>query len=465
MEKQPYLWNLVIMGIALLLTACDSTTPVDTLENSAKQTATVMESVQSSQETQIVEVAEGNTNSPLPTPGVISTAISSKERPSHPTQTLLIPTSTTLPVLIEIATVELSSTKPSEPIPSENIVAVGGYEFSLPQETSNTRKIPGIKIVDWLPGSSHEVLLHGIFDLGILNITTGEVTIYATVKEPGNIRFPVWVPAVQGVAYLSWDIQTNQQNLWLSKAGNNPGRQLLSDVAPPLIPLERGLAIYSQRANVIQEISLSSQNLSPRPSVFNQLSPTELERFGATARQTAIQPNGDWIAVTRHNSRGVQFFNPQTEEAKLIDLGGEEPVPLWAMNAKWSPDGQKLALIVTQGIPPVNFSDLYILDWPTTTFWKVDDSFAFVNDTTWAPDSKHLLFKAFVGQKDGFNLNALYIIDVSTTSEIMPVSIPNDGLSSGFGGAISWSPDGQKVLLIYSDDSGSTIYQMEVIAQ
>jgi Tol biopolymer transport system component len=378
----------------------------------------------------------------------------------------MVPTATPEPTETGIA--EPSPPEPTETATPKETVTVNGYIFSLPQEIPSTRQISGVEIVDWLPGSSNEVLLQGIFDLGVLNIETGGVTIYATVKEPGNIRFPIWIPQAQGVAYFSSDIQTNQQNLWLGKTGsNNRGVQLLGDGSPPLIPLNQGLAVYSPKDKAVQGITPDGQKLSTPPAAFNRLSPAELEQLGATARHTAIQPRGEWIAITRHNSiGGVQFLNSQTEEARLIDLGGEKSAPLWVLNAKWSPDGQKLGLIVTQGIPPVHFSDLYLLEWPAATLNKVDLPFQFIKDIAWGPDSKHLLIQSIINQENGFVTLALYLMDVSIPSDIIPVPIPTDGLSSGqLGGGLGWSPDGQKILVKYSDDIGDALYQMEVTPQ
>lgn len=100
------------------------------------------------------------------------------------------------------------------------------------------------------------------------------------------------------------------------------------------------------------------------------------------------------------------------------------------------------------------------------TLQKVNDTFQFIKDVAWAPDGQHLLLQPVIGEKDGFSVLALYITNVLKTSDILPVPIPIEGLSSGvIDGGLSWSPDGRKVLVHYSDNTGSALYGIEVTTQ
>jgi hypothetical protein len=125
-----------------------------------------------------------------------------------------------------------------------------------------------------------------------------------------------------------------------------------------------------------------------------------------------------------------------------------------------------LALIVVEGDTPVSYSDLYILEWPDGKGYQIKENYDFLHDIAWAPDSKHLLLQVDIGNKDGHSILALFITNVFESSEILPVPIPIDGLSSGYrGGGLSWSPDGRKVLVQYFDGQEVALYRIDVTAQ
>lgn len=369
-------------------------------------------------------------------------------------------TPTVIPVVVTIFPTPTPAPSPTptptfEPLSDKPIM---GFVFKPPQEIPNTRNSVGYyEIIEWLPGNLAEVLVEGPLTLETVNVLSGTTKIYATFNAPGTIDQPTWLPEAEGVAYLASDIQTNKTNLWLGKVGSKP-EILLSDVQAPLIPIEkgRGVAVYHKSDRAMKAVSPSKQNLRPAPQPasvpFPQMMPGKL-------LNTAYQPGGDWIAY--YNVDGFRLVNSKTGEVRLVDLGERENEPLWAFDAKWSPDGQKLALIITRDRATFDFTDLYILEWPTGTLHKVGDDFDFVTDIAWAPDSRHLLLKAVIGQKDGFNINALYITDVLTFSEIVPVPIPIEGLA-GFGDSLSWSPDGKTVLVQYFNGQEVALYRIDV---
>jgi hypothetical protein len=150
-----------------------------------------------------------------------------------------------------------------EPLTDKPIM---GFVFKPPKEVPNTRRQDGLEIVDWLPGSSEEVLLKRVYSLETVNVLTGEVKLYATVKEPGNIWQPIWLSEAQGVTYLSQDSQVNQLHLWLGRAGGET-EVLLSDIQAPLIPVEKGqgVAVYNNNVEGMQSVSPDEQNSKPAP--------------------------------------------------------------------------------------------------------------------------------------------------------------------------------------------------------
>jgi Tol biopolymer transport system component len=340
-----------------------------------------------------------------------------------------------------------------------------GFVFKPPQEVPNTQNTDGSwEIIEWLPDSSEEVLVEGPLSLEVINVISGTARVYATVNAPGAIDQPTWLPEAAGVAYLTSD-GANQTNLWLGKANSKP-EVLVADVGVPLIPIEKGqsLAVYHKNDQVMKVVSPNGKNIG----VASQMVTTSLPQFPSDKMiKTAHQPSGDWIAY--HNMDGFQLANSQSGERQSIDLkkfGGNELEPLWVTDAEWSPDGQKLALIVTQGRSLYPFTNLYILDWPAGTLRKIDDTFTYVTDIAWSPDSQHLLIGAVIGRDEyGVDITALYITNVSIPSEILPVPIPVDGLGINFGGGLTWSPDGKTVLVQYFDGQHVALYRIAVIAQ
>jgi len=389
-----------------------------------------------------------------------------QETPTPVVAATITPTATleVIPVIITTFPTPTPAPSPSptptfEPLSDKPIM---GFVFEPPQEVPNTRRPDGFDIIQWLPDRSEEVLLRGAYTLETVNILTGMVRLFATVKDPGGIgEQPVWLPEAQGVAYFAWE--AGQRKLFLGKEGAKT-EILLPDAEPPLIPLgeEKGIATYSKNDKAMRGV-LPNKQVAALPAVLSNLPHPSKPGPPGTFHRVAVQPNSDWVAY--YNIEGFQLVNIKTDEIQVINLGGSAPAPLWAMEVKWSPDGQKLALIVTQGPPAISFSDLYILEWPTGILHKIDDNFPYITDIAWAPDSKHLLFEAVIDQKDGMDVNALYITDLSTPSIILPVPVPIEGLGSNFGGGLSWSTDGQTVLVKYANDLGVALYKIEVSPQ
>lgn len=392
-------------------------------------------------------------------PQTITVTVSPADTPA------LTRTPTVIPVVVTIFPTPTPAPSPTptptfEPLSDKPIM---GFVFKSPQEVPNTRNSVGYwEIVEWLPDSSEEVLVKGPLTLETINVISGTLNTYATISEPGNIRNPVWLPEDQSVAYLARDFQANKTNLLLGKVGSK-SELLLSNVEPPVIPIDnkRSVAVYSKNDGSMKGVSPTRQESIVVPAALNSLPRSERSGFEAIPH-TTTQPNGDWIA--HYNIDGLRLINSKSEERRDINLGGDEFNPLWAIDAKWSPDGRKLALIVTEGGFPTSFSDLYILEWPAGTLRKVEDGFAYVTDVAWAPDSQHLLLKPIINEQDGFAVTALYLTDISMPSEFVPIPIPVEGLTAT-SASLSWSPDGQTILVEYFDGQETAIYKINVIAR
>lgn len=368
------------------------------------------------------------------------------------------PTATPVVIPVIITTFPTPTPAPS-PIPTPTFEPLSdkpilGFVFKPPQEIPITRNSIGQnEIVEWLSNSSEELLLKGPVTLSTVNIKSGNAKEYARVDEPGNIFQPIWLSEENGVAYLSFDPKTDQQNLWIGK-GDGQVEQIVSDVVPPIIPLdEKSIAISKRNSDFViltdtKEVNGSTQ---PIPTYLSESKPEQNENI-------ATSPNGDWIAYYNNPEKMLQLVDTTNNRSHFIDFGQNK----WVWLARWSPDGKKLALLVTEGMPPVAYSHLYILEWPENNFYQIGvDKFNFVTEMAWAPNSKHLLFLPVIDYRDGVETIGLYITDVVKPSETTPIPIPVKGLI-GYKGSLSWAPDGKKILVEYRNGAEFSLYQLDV---
>ncbi|MCK6625479.1 MAG: hypothetical protein L6R45_09920 [Anaerolineae bacterium] len=383
-----------------------------------------------------------------------------KETPTPVVAATISPTATSevIPVIITTFPTPTPAASPSptptfEPLSDKSIM---GFVFEPPQEIPVTRNSTGQnEIVEWLPNSSEEILLKGPVSLRTVNVKNGTIKEYARVNEPGNIYQPVWLPEENGVAYLSLDLKTNQQNLWVGK-GDGQIEKIASDVVPPLIPLDKNnVGVLKRNSDiVILSDTKVSANIQPIPAYLSESKPEQNENV-------ARSPMGDWIVYYNNPEKMLQLIDTTNNKSHLIDFGQNK----WVWLARWSPDGRKIALLVTEGMPPVDYSHLYILEWPENKFYQIGtDKFNFVTEMAWAPNSRHLLFLPVIDYRDGVETIGLYITDVVKPSETAPIPIPVEGLI-GYKGSLSWAPDGKKILVEYLNKSEYSLYQVDVLPQ
>ncbi len=396
--------------------------------------------------------AQANTPTPIATGWEVE--ITRTVTPTRPTSTPIVLFATVIFPTRPTPAPTATPTPTFEPLSDKPIM---GYVFSPPKEITNTRDSVGYyEIVDWLPNSSEEILVQGPLSFKTINIFNGQVKQYATFNVPGEDRPLVWLTDVKGVVYLAIDTQTRQVNLWLGQADKKEPTLLLADVTVPFISVNKGkgVAVYHKPSQTMQVISPDKLNLRPVPQPIDFTFPNlKIHK----QMYTTYQPQGDWVAY--YGVEGLQLVNTKSKEIRLIDLGGNKNELLWPKEVKWSPDGKKMALVLIQGRGMYDSSDLYILDWPTGALHKVEDKFTFISDIAWTPDSSHILFKAVINQKDGFNINALYITNISIPLEIVPVPIPIEGLTS-FNGAVSLLANGKMALIVQYFDNHSNNHEV-----
>lgn len=155
-----------------------------------------------------------------------------------------------------------------------------------------------------------------------------------------------------------------------------------------------------------------------------------------------ISRTGEQIAFTvSPKGQGSNLFVLDLESGETLQLTQGENT----FDAVWSPDGEHMALIYGDA------QDLFILDVAAGSVEKVDSVEAKVNQVAWSPNEQLLAYNAggriIINNGDGSGEREL--VDQFTQS------------------SFDWSPDGQKIIFVASDDSnenfsGSAIFVVNV---
>lgn len=365
----------------------------------------------------------------------------------------------------ETVTPTITTTEAVEPTPvplnsvdKESILT--NYTFSNPQEIIETDFFRGVKTIQWLPDSQTHLLVSSSHNIAILDLTTNTYTFYETLTPPETINGdPVWLPSVNGIAYVV--SLPGQTELRLSTSQQNT-RILLTDVVPPVIvmPNQKGLVIYHQPTEAFVALSLDGKMRPTQANLYAQLPFTLPNSLGSQYR-VAYQPTGDWIAYYRLH--GFYLFNQTSGELQEIELGSGEDITHWAMFATWSPDGQKLGMVVAIKEPIILSSYISVWEWSTQSIKILQDEFQYVNDMTWSPDNQTILFLAEVGVKEGKGLHALQLVNTNKMENYSAISTLYGEISpSILGGRLIWRKDGQYVYIIHSQLNHKPLYQLKV---
>ena len=130
----------------------------------------------------------------------------------------------------------------------------------------------------------------------------------------------------------------------------------------------------------------------------------------------------------------------------------------WAMIGHWSPNGRYLAVVRTKGPPPIDFSDLIVLDTATGKLYQADATkFSpsdlelqgkhYISDVAWAPDSRHLATIGRVDPAGGKSMPAidrLFVLDFLTGKAIQ---VSPEELGPNIESDLLWSDDGLHLLV------------------
>jgi serine/threonine-protein kinase len=159
---------------------------------------------------------------------------------------------------------------------------------------------------------------------------------------------------------------------------------------------------------VVEEV-LSSASYGFAQADFSR-SGTLVYVRGKPARQTLV-----WLDSTGHT---------QTLRATATEYNG---------TVRFSPDGKRLAVSVTEG----GNGNVWVYEWERDTFTRLTFTRAFEGFPVWSPDGKHM---AFLSDRHGEGLPNLYWIRADGAGEAVRLT-----QSKNFQVPFSFSPDGKRL--------------------
>jgi WD40 repeat protein len=303
----------------------------------------------------------------------------------------------------------------------------------------------------------------------VFNIRTGESHVYA--ERTGNNGKPVWLAALEAAAYSTlvgqqYELRISQGDAkqtervapsveGLSLAAGPEGRRLL--YLPGLTSNRPEVWDGANRSTEALQVNLDQWKYPKYPKdVQSMLAPS--------AFQVAWRLDGSQLVF--YTLPWTFLFDIQTNQVCEIDLGPfrDETVkamPIWALEAKWSPDGRYLALITTDSFPgqasgtgaAILATELTIVDMKTGQLRNlqptsdVTPAQHYVTDIAWSPDSQYVATLGIVGIDEmGSEKAGVFIIEAST-GKLQPG--PSDYELGGglWGWQLAWSVDGSQLVV------------------
>lgn len=363
------------------------------------------------------------------------------------TATLPIPSKTPLPSPTGVAGKPLpqcTSSLSSVLAGQNDVSGVGSYIFAEP-ELVLTNDL-SLRIVKWL--SNEDVLVlkslkpgRTLESIEILNINSGE-----SVKLADG-RFadvPVWNPAQKGIAYLQYNEDGKRWDLIWQEITRGKASRLESNVRLPILLLDSGKGAMAY-------------STSQRKLVGKQFLPTgeemkwlDFENYDAPIPtpyewlyKTAISPDTRWQAV--YNIDHFLLYNSINNKIKEFTLGKWQNEYRWALDARWAPDGDLLAVRATAGRLPNPYSFLLIVDAENECMWEVPVSRPFnISHLAWSPGGRYLLLSGEVGTtQTGYPQIEYRLLDLATGQE-RKVNLWDAEMGGVY---FDWSPDGKTVII------------------
>ncbi len=365
----------------------------------------------------------------------------------------------------------------ARPAPVEPGPPLEAYQFSEPKIVLTHPAAIGI--AGWLPDGQRLLITRDVpgtnrQSIDVLDVQTGELSTYA--EREGSSGKPVWLAALKAVAYLTLVAEKGEEQpiryhpeLWISYGSPQRVECLISDVWGALAVEPDGKRLwYFSRANLDrpQQLNVETKAIQPAPL---DLAPLRYPKYpepvqsmlGLSAFQIAWHPDGSQLVF--YTQPWTFLFDMRTNQICEIDLGRSEPenMPIWAMEAKWSPNGRYLAFITIGSLPDqasgtgaaILYTDLTILDTRTGDLRTlqpapdINPGQHYVTDIAWAHDSRHLAVLGLVRMDEvGIAYDGLFFVD-AVSGEFRRI-LPDHEFGGAWGWEAAWSPSGSLLAVL-----------------
>lgn len=354
------------------------------------------------------------------------------------------------------------------PMPEASGPTLDDYVFSEPQVVLTSTG--NIDLVEWLPDNQRILTTHDIPNkieqpIELFNPQTGETQVIAVRKYNLPHMPPVWLQALNAVAYLDLNIpDINTPNvftrqLWISRGDPQAAQMVADGLSSFYLAGSLGgsqIAYLSNKQLALRDASSGvSRAIDFDPSQW-LLSNDDSPWLNASY-EMAWQPGASQIAFYTDADGGSFFFLADSDTGELceVNLGG------WAAVARWSQDGRYLAAARVHGpVGGASSSDLAVLDTVTGVLYTMTvtppemEGQHYVNDIAWAPDSRHLAVIGAVYASPGSGSSpdydfrkhrGLYLVDfiLGQKALVQSTYLYGGGVS---GTNLAWSPDGSQLV-------------------
>jgi len=352
-----------------------------------------------------------------------------------------------------------------------NSVTVGEYTFSFPQEVPDGRG--SVEIMGWLPDSSDEIIDTRDNQIFAINTHTGK-----TREVSPEFGDDISVSSVKllndnQVGFTTYNYKTKDRFLWINDT------LVLTDIDNFSIVISdyENLWVFDSELHegrILQGGKEARQTPIDISSVLKPLSildiydPESDSMYTETVSlQSTSSPATSWTAIYNRGHFSLVDLQTGTSQAVALDDTGQ-----WVDYAVWSPDGQKLALLVTEGDLPLPYEKLFVLDTANLELSEIETDFQYVTNVTWAPDSENLLIiaktndKTIDSQGDKYTISQLFLVNIFSESISHVPVLPNTTVT-GFIWKLSWSPDGKKIAFggTFKPVGNSHLYLIDVTSQ
>ncbi|MBI3959562.1 MAG: hypothetical protein HY328_12205 [Chloroflexi bacterium] len=335
------------------------------------------------------------------------------------------PTTLNIRPTLLIAENETARSPLPTPLPTATASALDNIRLGEPRVVFTHSSAIGV--IEWLPNSQEVLLTLQQPDvltetIETLNITSGQRRLLAArASEPSR---PIWLGKADRLAY---SMRPNPEEVVYELRFSGPSDDQSSQrpegvdrIAPTISGRgDRLLIVHNGQVRVLR---IGPNDQSTEESVIDLKDAGFDPDNWRTRFRSEWSSSGDKVAL--YDTQGFAILDLQSGLLRRYGLGEEQSEaygygPRWVYDARWSPDGERIALITTVGETDgtsLAYSDLTILNTSTGDFANQKIG-RFVTDVAWLPDGYLLAVLAVLGiDQVGVERQGLFLADGMTST-------------------------------------------------